>query len=334
MRSLSCLTLFLLLAALPLGAQPLSGETSALAKGRTFSQWLHDGEVDSLFAVMAPSFREAVGGREGFSDLVAGFAEQAGAEAEVLREAVYEEGGLVNYYRVGRYAGIPSLTARWVWDASGLILGANLAPTPAPAATDHLDYVTKTPLRLPFEGPWYVAWGGRTPEENYHVVAADQRFAYDFLAVHDGRIFIGEGAANEDYACWDSPVYAPGAGRVVAAVDSVADNAGPGVTNPAAPPGNHVVIDHENGEYSLLAHFRLGSVAVAEGDQVAAGDLIGACGNSGNSSLPHLHYHLQTGPAYGEGVGLPAFFQRYTVDGEPVEQGEPLRGQTVAPEGR
>jgi murein DD-endopeptidase MepM/ murein hydrolase activator NlpD len=117
---------------------------------------------------------------------------------------------------------------------------------------------------------------------------------------------------------------------VVVAVDFVADNA-PGTLNADYPPGNHVVIDHGNGEHSLLAHLRRGTVEVRAGDDVEAGALLGRCGNSGRSSMPHLHYHLQTGAAYAEGVGLPAFFRGYLSGGRLVERGEPVRGEWLAP---
>jgi murein DD-endopeptidase MepM/ murein hydrolase activator NlpD len=101
--------------------------------------------------------------------------------------------------------------------------------------------------------------------------------------------------------------------------------------NPDQPLGNYVVIDHQNGEYSFLAHLKQGSVAVQVGVRVEPGDLLGLCGNSGNSSEPHLHYHLQNAPGFPGGQGLPAQFQSYTADGVMVERGEPVRGQVVAP---
>ena len=91
-----------------------------------------------------------------------------------------------------------------------------------------------------------------------------------------------------------------------------------------------VVIDHQNGEYSVLSHFRQGSVVVAVGDTVVAGQLLGKCGNSGHSSEPHLHYHLQDGPDRHKGNGLPAHFRSYIADGEVLPIGEPVIGQTVA----
>ncbi len=124
------------------------------------------------------------------------------------------------------------------------------------------------------------------------------------------------------------PIRAPGSGTVVAAVDGVDDNQ-PVTMNPSQPLGNHVIVDHGNGEYSFLAHFKKGSVKVETGSRVGSGDLLGLCGNSGNSSEPHLHYHLQTTADFGQGEGLPVQFRSFLADGEAVSRGEPVRGQTV-----
>jgi len=90
------------------------------------------------------------------------------------------------------------------------------------------------------------------------------------------------------------------------------------------------VIDHGNGEYSLLAHFRNGTVVPKVGDKVKRGMIVGRCGNSGNSSEPHLHYHLQNGPHFGAAEGLPAQFSDYVADGKKTARGEPTRGQKIS----
>jgi hypothetical protein len=200
-----------------------------------------------------------------------------------------------------------------------------------PAPSRYLDYATKTELRLPFApgDAWFVFWGGRAVEQNYHAAYSDQRFAYDLLAMQDGRTHAGEGKKNEDYHCFDRAIVAPGAGVVVSVENDVPDNV-PGVMNAAVPLGNHVILDHGNGEFSFLAHFKRGSVVVEKGQRVAAGDALGRSGNSGNSSEPHLHYHLQDAPEFQQGgQGLPAFFLGYEADGELVERGEPVKGQTL-----
>ena len=213
-------------------------------------------------------------------------------------------------------------------------MGATITVTPAPAPSAYLGYQTKAALRLPFGAPadarWYVAWGGRSVQENYHAAAPDQRFAYDFVLSRNGAVRAGRSAGNDDFYCFGTPVLAPAAGTVVRAVNSVSDNA-PGAVNAAAPPGNYVVIDHGAGEFSLIAHFQRGTVRPQPGTRVAVGDTLGACGNSGRSSLPHVHYHLQTGSDYREGVGLPALFRGYVADGLAVARGEPVRGQYLLP---
>lgn len=220
----------------------------------------------------------------------------------------------------------------WALGDGGVVQGFWMRPRREAAPSRFLEYETKTPLRLPFDGEWAVYWGGRTVEQNYHAVAVDQRFAYDLVVVRDGRTHTGDGTRNEDYNCYGLPILSPGAGVVAVAVDGIEDNR-PGVMNASEPPGNYVVIDHGNGEYSFLAHLRKGSVRVRAGDRVSAGDVVGECGNSGNSSEPHLHYHLQTTPDFGRGEGLPAQFRSYVADDVPVERGEPVQGQRIRPAG-
>jgi hypothetical protein len=224
------------------------------------------------------------------------------------------------------------LDVRVVFDKESKVGGlfftpSNSVPRTA-AATRFADYVTKTPLHLPFDGEWFVFWGGRTIEENYHAFTVDQRFAYDLLIVRDGKSHPNDATGNAGYYCWNAPIHAPADGVITESVDGIEDNV-PGKMNPAQAAGNHVVIDHGNGEYSLLAHFRRGTVAVKVGDHVKAGDLLGRCGNSGNSSEPHLHYHLQTAPKFGSGEGLPVLFHDYCADGKKVAAGEPKRGQRI-----
>jgi murein DD-endopeptidase MepM/ murein hydrolase activator NlpD len=255
----------------------------------------------------------------------------------VLREAVFREAGHITYYRRSRFERLPDVTIRLVIGPDGRVLGGSVRPTQQPAVSAHLDYRTKAKLRLPFLRPaqggrWYVGWGGREAIDNYHVVAPDQRYAYDFLVTRGEAVAAGKGERNEEHFCWNEPVVAPAAGRVAVSVDEVEDNERPGAQRPdVPPPGNHVVIDHGQGEYSLIAHFRRGTVAVRRGEQVRQGQLLGRCGNSGRSSMPHVHYHLQTGAAYSQGVGLPAFFTNYRADDAMVGRGEPVRGQRLLP---
>ncbi|MCA1690948.1 MAG: M23 family metallopeptidase [Actinobacteria bacterium] len=188
-------------------------------------------------------------------------------------------------------------------------------------------------LRLPFEGLWW-AFEGPSPEIGaHHAVAPDQRHAYDFAIWRDGGTYRGSGADNADYWCWGEPVLAPASAEVVSVRDGISDNR-PGVeTNTAQATGNHVILDLEGDEYAFLAHFQKGSITVAQGDRVDAGEVLGKCGNSGNSSEPHIHFHLQDRPTFQQGgeVGLPLRFDDYVADGVHHQQGTPSSGQFVSP---
>lgn len=134
-------------------------------------------------------------------------------------------------------------------------------------------------LAAPFEGRWRVAAGGPDPGRNHHLIASDQRFAYD-LVRRDGRSL-------------GSAILAPLAGRVVSASDGQLDHrASLRVAEDPAPLGNHVAIDSGRGVV-FLCHLQNGSVLVHPGDMVAVGTPIGRCGNSGRTSRPHLHIHAQ-----------------------------------------
>jgi murein DD-endopeptidase MepM/ murein hydrolase activator NlpD len=79
--------------------------------------------------------------------------------------------------------------------------------------------------------------------------------------------------------------------------------------------GNHVVLDLGDGVYAALAHLRRGSVRVRPGDLVAAGQQLAACGNSGNSTEPHLHFQLMDHPSVLLAAGLPVAFDHFQVAG-------------------
>jgi hypothetical protein len=190
-----------------------------------------------------------------------------------------------------------------------------------------------TALRLPFEGDWLTFWGGDTAEVNQHHNVPNQRYAFDFIAVDSsGCDHSGDGARYEDFFAFGREILAPAAGEVTEAIDGVRDNA-PGSMNPFSALGNAVFIKHADGEISVLAHLKQGSVRVRVGERVEAGQVIGLCGNSGNSSQPHLHYHLQNTPIIQEGTGIKVFFDNVTVAGPdgPVEKGRhsPVKGEIV-----
>ena len=60
--------------------------------------------------------------------------------------------------------------------------------------------------------------------------------------------------------------------------------------------GNHVIIAHSSGLYTLYAHGQAGSICVSEGQAVKQGQQIMRVGSTGNSTGPHLHFEVRTSP--------------------------------------
>jgi hypothetical protein len=201
-------------------------------------------------------------------------------------------------------------------DKSNKISGLYFKPfTPPIPVPEH----NATMLRLPFEGEWLVFWGGDTKEKNYHHTNQSQRFAFDLVKADSlGKHSRTDGGHNADFYAWGEKVLAPAGGTVIEAIDGVSDNA-PGVMNQYSALGNAVIIQHSDSEYSVLAHFQRGSIKVKAGEKVAKGQLLGLCGNSGNSSEPHIHYHLQNTPVFQFATGIKVYFEKVKLKGHPSQ---------------
>lgn len=218
-------------------------------------------------------------------------------------------------------------------DSRGLIAGVLFKP---PVATEPAPEKQQTPLSLPFKGRWLVFWGGDTRELNQHHDVPNQRFAFDLLGVGEGgKTQQGDRTRNEDYYAFGREVLAPADGTVIEVIEGVRDNR-PGSLNPYSAVGNCVVIRHREDEVSVLAHFKQGSIVVKAGDKVKRGQLLGQCGNSGNSSEPHIHYQLQNSPVLQDGLGIKCVFQKVVVtqDGKTETRTEfsPVKGEIISPE--
>jgi hypothetical protein len=218
-------------------------------------------------------------------------------------------------------------------DNRGLIAGLRFIP--GASSSDSTPAKNQTELSLPFKGSWLVFWGGDTKELNHHHDAPAQRFAFDFCIVDEnGKTSRSDGTKNENYFCFGREIYAPADGVVLEAIEGVRDNQ-PGVMNPYSLVGNCVVIQHRTNEISVLAHFQRGSVAVKAGDQIKRGQLLGRCGNSGNSSEPHLHYQLQDSPVFQDALGIKVLFQhlvaRTNGKSEMKTGYSPVKGDIISP---
>jgi len=346
--------------AISLGSHAADASTDAMSRSRQLTRWFYAGQIDSLLAavrafdlvgsgdsVVARWVREPGGtvppnwpegpatleGRDGLAKMITRAHAMFGRESARIEDAIYGNNrvaGLSDYFRIARFTGKQgsSVTLNWTVDREGQCWGGFLMPTPRIPPSKYDGYRSKTRLRLPFDGEWMVLQGGRKPHENDHLFHEPLRYACDFVVVRDGVSFSGGGTENSDHYAFGLPILAPAAGHVLAEVDTFPENTPPDPRPGYMGPGNFIVIDHGNGEYSVLAHLKRGSVTVARGDSVSTGQKIGECGNNGFSTEPHLHYQLQISPRPG-GPVVPAGFIDYWADGVHVARGEPRKGQQV-----
>ena len=163
-------------------------------------------------------------------------------------------------------------------------------------------------LWFPLKGGRFAILHGGGAALNYHHSVPAQAYATDIVALnHRGRRAWGvRPEALDAYEIFDQAVVAPCDGIVSGTSDGAPD-APIGRVDPLKPAGNHVLLFCAVGRAGitlLLAHFRSGSVAVARGDRVRRGTLLGRVGNSGNSTEPHLHIHAVRGSETDPGAVL------------------------------
>lgn len=138
-----------------------------------------------------------------------------------------------------------------------------------------------------------------------------QRFAIDWLRfAGDQKTYQGDPKDNKNYHAYGSEALAVADGTVVEVKDGIPENV-PGLTSRAVPitletvGGNHVVLDLGGGYYAFYAHLQPGKLRVKMGDKVKRGQVLGLVGNSGNSTEPHLHFHVSNGISPLGSEGLP-----------------------------
>lgn len=187
----------------------------------------------------------------------------------------------------------------------------------------------KTKLILPFKGEWTVFWGGDTKELNYHVESEAQKNAFDIVITdQNGKTYKTDGQTNEDYYAFGKELIAPCNAEVVLVVDGIKDNK-PGELNPIYIPGNTVILKTANGEYLFFAHFKQNSIVVKQGQKVKQGELLGLCGNSGNSSEAHLHFHIQNVENMNKATGAKCYIDEIIVNGELKNDYSPIKGEKI-----
>jgi murein DD-endopeptidase MepM/ murein hydrolase activator NlpD len=187
----------------------------------------------------------------------------------------------------------------------------------------------QTKLILPFKGEWTVFWGGDTKELNYHVENEAQKGAFDIVITDEnGKSYNNNGEKNGDYYAFEKELIAPCEAEIVLVVDGIKDNK-PGEFNPIYIPGNTVILKTNNGEYLFFAHFKQNSIVVKQGQKVKKGELLGLCGNSGNSSEPHLHFHIQNVEDFNKAIGAKSYFEEIYVNGEMKKDYSPIKNEKI-----
>jgi hypothetical protein len=214
-------------------------------------------------------------------------------------------------------------------------------------------------LRLPFVGTWLArnSPARRVPSHGTDLFATT--YAIDFIAVDERRsattrdwrtLLATESAAR--FFAFGQPILAPAGGRVVAVHDGEADHAArrslPSKVSyaltqaararggAAALAGNYVILELAQPRgYVLLAHLRAGSLQVDVGDWLVAGEQLATCGNSGNSTQPHVHIQVMDAADPLSARGLPLAFEHYRVlprrGGTPVvtDRGIPAEAEVI-----
>ena len=162
-----------------------------------------------------------------------------------------------------------------------------------------------------------------------------QRFAIDWLQLRDeGGSFKGDRLDNKNYRCYGSDVLAVADATVVTVKDGIPQNV-PGINSRAVPitletvGGNHVILDLGRGHFAFYAHLQPGQIRVKAGDRVKHGQVMALLGNSGNSTEPHLHFHICNLNSPLAAEGLP-----YTVNFEVIGKGMGWKPSDAAAEPR
>jgi murein DD-endopeptidase MepM/ murein hydrolase activator NlpD len=130
---------------------------------------------------------------------------------------------------------------------------------------------------------------------------AAERYAIDWIRSDDeGHLVLpDENTKLTDFPAYDEPIISVAKGKVVEVVDKYPD-VKPGVLDQDLTlkdaGGNHVIVDIGGGRFAFYAHLKPNSITVEEGDRVGRGQVLARLGNSGNTSAPHLHFHVMDAP--------------------------------------
>ena len=314
-------TLQILLMFIPFVGFAQSEKETSKQVSAAFESYYNDNEFQKIFDLFSPVMQSALP-IEQTTDFLTGLKRQAGN---------IQQRDFVGYEQT--YASYKTIFERAVFalnislDQNAKINGLSVKPFKEKNLPKLQRNTTK--LTLPFNGEWTVFWGGDTRELNYHVENEAQKNAFDFLITdQNGKSYKTNGETNEDYYAFGQKLMAPCDAEVVLVVDGIKDNK-PGELNPIYVPGNTVILKTAQEEYLFFAHFKQHSIVVKQGQTVKQGDLLGLCGNSGNSSEAHLHFHLQNVEDMNKATGAKGYFDEILVNGELKKDHSPIKGEKI-----
>jgi hypothetical protein len=226
----------------------------------------------------------------------------------------------------------------WIsWVGAAMVL-LSVATTFTPGGVER----EPVPMRSPVTGRWIAVNSPADKIPSHGVHSAGQTYAIDLLcwpdasepwkSVHRWPL----ARKPQTFPGFGQPICAPADGRVVRTRgwwrDHWSRNSWPALLylflegsareliGPGALLGNHVVLDLGDGIYAVLAHLKRGSIGVQKGQVVRVGQKLAECGNSGNSSEPHIHFQLMDTPRAAFAAGLPFRFSGHDMP----KNGQPL----------
>jgi murein DD-endopeptidase MepM/ murein hydrolase activator NlpD len=163
------------------------------------------------------------------------------------------------------------------------------------------------------------------------------------------RLYVGDPLYVKSYFAYGQKVLAVADSTVVSIVDEYKDQVPgklPSAMTLAEADGNHIVLDLGDDRFAFYAHLKPGSIKTQEvkvGDRVCRGQVLGVVGNSGNTSAPHLHFHVMSSPSTLGSNGLPYLIEDFELLGrapstaafdKAEQEGTPLAIQEVGNPGR
>jgi N-acyl-D-aspartate/D-glutamate deacylase/murein DD-endopeptidase MepM/ murein hydrolase activator NlpD len=185
------------------------------------------------------------------------------------------------------------------------------------------------PLGPPLRGGGWLAGNGPSNGSGHRraVLPVDgtthiaQRFAIDWVQLGPGNAtFNGDPKDNKNYYAYGEEILAVADGVVADVKDGLPENV-PGITSRAIPitldtaGGNYITVDLGQGRYAFYAHAQPGSIKLRVGQKVRRGQVLGLVGNSGNSTEPHLHFHVADAISPLGSEGIPYVLDAFELEG-------------------